>query len=374
MATPLERGYVFPGQPGAKRVSTKKLRRKARQYGLPAVAMQQISRGEANQIMNVQQPDPGDGMVGYGAFQFTPNAWGEGTAAMRKWEQLGGARGIVDDLDKQFEMARFLYKSAGNSFKPWYGTRYLTDRSGEGTLGPIRKGANQGSPGNLNSGPGNSSLPTFGTTPGVDNSAVRQSLLQGYLSERGKPTALLDLAAGLNGAQDIGPKLTLTPGTAQLAKSATSAGRGPKGASNALRWAESKVGFRESAENAGGLASKLNSRFGFQNAPWCAMFTSAAVTRGGAPPEARTASVAQVREKAAAKQGYRGFVNPAKAKAGDLILWGNDHIGMVESVKGGVIHYVAGNESDGVNKGTASPGEVDVVRPAYGTRRKVRKR
>lgn len=39
--------------------------------------------------------------------------------------------------------------------------------------------------------------------PGVDNSAQRQQVMQGYLSQRGRPGALLDLAAGLEGAQDI---------------------------------------------------------------------------------------------------------------------------------------------------------------------------
>jgi murein DD-endopeptidase MepM/ murein hydrolase activator NlpD len=36
-------------------------------------------------------------------------------------------------------MARFLYKAAGNKLTPWYGTRYLTNRSGEGTLKPVQR-------------------------------------------------------------------------------------------------------------------------------------------------------------------------------------------------------------------------------------------
>lgn len=47
--------------------------------------------------------------------------------------------------------------------------------------------------------------------PGVDNSALRQQLLLGYLDERNSPDALLNLASGLEGAQDI-PGMTV-PGT-----------------------------------------------------------------------------------------------------------------------------------------------------------------
>jgi len=64
-------------------------------------------------------------------------------------------------------------------------------------------------------------------------------------------------------------------------------------------------------------------------------------------------------------QGYRGFVNPAQAKPGDLVLFGNSHIAMVQSVQGGTIHYIGGNQSDNVTTGTTSTGAVDVVRPAY---------
>lgn len=41
------------------------------------------------------------------------------------------------------------------------------------------------------------------TTPVVDNSALRQQLLQQYVLERGRPDALLGLAQGLRGAQDV---------------------------------------------------------------------------------------------------------------------------------------------------------------------------
>lgn len=46
-------------------------------------------------------------------------------------------------------------------------------------------------------------------TPGVDNSDQRRALKMAYLSQRGKPTALLELASGLSQAQDV-PATTKT--------------------------------------------------------------------------------------------------------------------------------------------------------------------
>jgi hypothetical protein len=152
----------------------------------------------------------------------------------------------------------------------------------------------------------------------------------------------------------------------------TPVGRDQQGPAAAVSWAQSKVGFREHGENQGGLASRLNRRFGFGAGgaqPWCAMFTSVAVTRGGAPKEARTASVDEVRRKAQAGVGYRGFVNPRRAEQGDLILWGNDHIGIVTGRSGGRIRFIAGNHSDGVREDSVPIGDGDIVRPKYGARR-----
>lgn len=146
------------------------------------------------------------------------------------------------------------------------------------------------------------------------------------------------------------------------------------GAGAALSWASSKLGFKETGgENRGGLADRLNKRFGMSGQPWCAMFTSAAVVRGGAPLSARTASVAQVREKAQAGEGYqRGLVPKGRVQAGDLILFGNSHIGMVQAVHNGRVRYIGGNQSDGVTIGHTTLSGGDFVRPRYGARRRGR--
>jgi hypothetical protein len=131
-------GFHYAEQ-GGPRMSPRQVMALARKYGLPARGVMQIARGESGLRPKVQQHDPGDGMVGYGLLQMTPNAWGKGSAAYRYMQSLGGVRAMADP-DKNMAMARFLYKAAGNSFKPWYGTKFLTDRSGEGSLGPVKAG------------------------------------------------------------------------------------------------------------------------------------------------------------------------------------------------------------------------------------------
>jgi hypothetical protein len=195
-------------------------------------------------------------------------------------------------------------------------------------------------------------LPKGYAPPAPTSSPVPKQSITDLLGELPKTVAdgLTPIAVGPNGRVE-----QLAPGRQ---------GR-EQGADAALGWAKSKVGFVETGENSGGIASKLNRRFGFSNAPWCAMFTSAAVTRGGAPEEARSASVDEIRAKAQRKEGYHGFVNPARAKPGDLILW-DEHIGMVERVRNGKIEFVAGNHSDGVREDSTSIGDaIQVVRPMY---------
>lgn len=195
---------------------------------------------------------------------------------------------------------------------------------------------------------------------------TRRALLQQYvLSQDEDPNALVNLALGLRDQEGQEGQ----EGEHELAGAPNLRPRreGPQGATKALGWAESKLGKKEATgANDGKLPGRLNRKFGMSNQPWCAMFTSYAVTKGGAPSIAKTASVAAVRAKAKAGQGYHGFVKNAKAKPGDLILWGDDHIAMVKSVSGGKINYVGGNQSNAVTRGSVSVNDsVEIVRPKY---------
>jgi hypothetical protein len=72
----------------------------------------------------------------------------------------------------------------------------------------------KGSGGTLNKGGGKSryGAPSFQTDPGVDNSGVRQGLMQQYLLDRGSPDALLSLGLSLRDAQDTPATTSLVPG------------------------------------------------------------------------------------------------------------------------------------------------------------------
>lgn len=219
------------------------------------------------------------------------------------------------------------------------------------------------------------------TTPGVDNSGLRRQLVGDFLSQGGVKNAgaVMQLVGQYGAAQDA-PGTTTTSYTTGVGQDKPAPGsvlnKSTTGSVKALQWAESKIGQPGSketgGENHGKLADYANSRFGMSGQPWCAMFTSLAVTKGGAPKNARTASVAEVRRQAEQGGGgyQKGFIDASRAKPGDMVLWGNDHIGMVQRVKGGKVYYVAGNESDTVGEGVADPGEVAIVRPKYGKRGK----
>jgi hypothetical protein len=94
-------------------------------------------------------------------------------------------------------------------------------------MGDAREILSQVSGGTLTKGGGSSRYgrPVFESTPGVDNSGQRQALLQGYLSERGKPGALANLAYGLQEARDVPASTTLTPGLRQDSGGSPSRGR-----------------------------------------------------------------------------------------------------------------------------------------------------
>lgn len=189
MSTPLYPGYQYSGK-ARNRLSYDAVKRLAMAYGLPGDAIAQIAKGESSLYADVQQKDPGDRMVGYGLLQMTPNAWGKGSAAYKHMQSLGGIAAMRDPA-KNMAMARFLYHAAGNKLSPWYGTKFLTNRSGEGKLGPVDRAAIQryGHSGTTQNGPAVASAASAGGgLPGMsgagqanaagDRSSMLASVLQ----------------------------------------------------------------------------------------------------------------------------------------------------------------------------------------------------
>lgn len=358
-------------------------RRAAKRYGVdPDIFVAQL-RQESGLRPGLTSPKGASGIA-----QFIPGtaqAYGVNLQDGRVRDDLdGAARYMRDNLERtggDYRAALSIYNSGrpdaykNPNFAQGETYNYVrTIMGGAGTkstLDRARKGRSRTSQESVTT--------TTTAPPGVDNSGLRRQLVGDFLAQGGvkNPGAVMSLAGAYGQAADT-PGTTTTTTTTSTTKGGKVKGAPSSsaalGAAAALSWAESKIGLpssRESrGENRGGLADYANERFGFGRGggqPWCAMFTSLATTKGGAPKSARTASVAEVRRKALAGEGYRkGLVK--KPRPGDLVLWGDRHIGMVKRVDGDTITYVAGNESDTVGEGTTSMEGVDVVRPDYGRR------
>lgn len=161
------------GHPTLSSASVKAL---AKFVGLPPDMFDKIAKGESGRAPGIQQPDPGDGNVGYGLWQNTPHAWGAGSAAMRYFRSLGGVSAMFVPL-KNARMAKFLYdhapsKKPGTKGFPWFGTQYL--RLG-GIVQAFRKGGvAKGSIGGKGSAHlGKGGLSHNSTNPGVERSVQR---------------------------------------------------------------------------------------------------------------------------------------------------------------------------------------------------------
>lgn len=322
--------------------------------------------------LNTTQNMPGAGNTGTQGNIKVYRSLQQGIDATIKTLKNGRYGGIIRALDSSPQSLASAIDSS-----PW-GTHnpnlagIIASASG---IGPAKSYGTTGSTSMASGGPASGTSSTSADSTASIDGASRQQALLSYLDQRNDPNALLGLAASLKQAGSVsgttegyGNQDPQDPGLQsedQLRRGTTA------GAAAALSWANSKVGdpnSRETGTNTGGLAGELNKRFGMSGQPWCAMFTSLAVVKGGAPRSAETASVAQVRAKAqAGGQGYvKGYIKPGQARPGDLVLFGNDHIAMVQKVKGGKIYYVGGNQSNNVTQGVTSAGSgASIVRPEY---------
>jgi hypothetical protein len=183
---------------GGAQLSPKAWRSIAETYGAsPEWAKQysQVVRGESGYKPGIRGDDPG-GTKGWGGPQITPGVQGE-----RFWSFMRNRGWTEEDLRNPHVATRVAIwmdtQAGGTPRKPgpgswsnWYGTRFL-DREVGDVKSVLRGGSRQ------------NGRETTTRIPGVDNSALRQQYLQGYLANRGDPSALLELAQGLEGAQDI---------------------------------------------------------------------------------------------------------------------------------------------------------------------------
>jgi hypothetical protein len=127
-----------------------------------------------------------------------------------------------------------------------------------------------------------------------------------------------------------------------------------------VKAAEGEVGVSEQppgSNDSPRIAQYRQATAGSGVGPWCAYFASWAARQAGVPLGdhgqgfGAVSSVWQW-----AQQSHRALPAGSRPAPGDLIVWGGEHIGIVESVDpNGSIHTIEGNSSDRVSKRTYGP-------------------
>jgi CHAP domain len=150
-------------------------------------------------------------------------------------------------------------------------------------------------------------------------------------------------------------------GSSLAAPAAAPAAAGTGGA-GALAAAQSQVGVAEQPPGSNDgpqIAEYRTATAGSGVGPWCAYFTSWAAAQAGVP----LGEAGQGFGSVSALYGWAqrtGRATPAgpgvQPDPGDLIVWGGEHIGIVESVDpDGSIHTIEGNSSNAVSRRTYGP-------------------
>jgi hypothetical protein len=134
------------------------------------------------------------------------------------------------------------------------------------------------------------------------------------------------------------------------------------GASGALAAAQSQVGVTEQppgSNDSPQIAQFRTATAGSGVGPWCAYFVSWAASQAGTPLGEAGQGFGSVSALYSWAQ-RTGRATPAgpgvRPNPGDLIVWGGEHVGIVESVDAdGSIHTVEGNSSNAVSRRTYGP-------------------
>src|SRR5262245_25272796 len=159
------------------------------------------------------------------------------------------------------------------------------------------------------------------------------------------------------------PATSTTTFASALAQASSPPPTSRTGGAGALAAAETQVGQAEQppGSNDGPAVATYRSAVAgaIPGAPWCAYFVSWAAAQAGTPlgdAGQGLGSVAQITDWAS----RTGRLLPAGSapQPGDLILFGDRHVGIVESVAAdGSLTTIEGNEGDAVTRRTRAPGE-----------------
>jgi hypothetical protein len=207
---------------------------------------------------------------------------------------------------------------------------------------------------------------TFGDALAAATSTATAEPSAGELGQLAMEAALTGSAIPATASSQVGlDPLALLLGAGGLPTTVAASPTPAAGSSGArvLAAAESQVGVSElppGSNDGPQLAVYRGAVDGAQaGEPWCAYFASWAAGQGGQPLGDRgqgLGSVGQIADWAQAS----GRLLPASATPapGDLILFGDSHVGVVESVNpDGSLTTVEGNYANAVSRVTRSPAE-----------------
>jgi CHAP domain len=183
-------------------------------------------------------------------------------------------------------------------------------------------------------------------------------------SSGASPSSSTDFAQLLNQASGSS---TLLPGASPLGVSPTASllptGTSSPAALNAVAAARTQVGQAEIPPGSNESPRITEYRSAVQGAvvgPWCADFASWCAAQAGIPLGENGEGFQSVGALWEWAEGS-GRAIPASEgspQPGDLIVWGSDHVGIVEAVDpDGTIHTIEGNSSDQVSQCSYGPGE-----------------
>jgi CHAP domain len=187
----------------------------------------------------------------------------------------------------------------------------------------------------------------------MDRVAQIQSLLQPAPVQTSVPAAGTSTAAGTSFASALQSASPVAMTQAPTA-GGTSAGQA------IVKIAEGEVGQAEQppgSNDSPRIAQYRQATAGSGVGPWCAYFASWAARQAGVPLGDHGQGFGAVSSVWSwAQQTHRAMPAGSKPAPGDLIVWGGEHIGIVESVDpNGSIHTIEGNSSDRVSKRTYGP-------------------
>lgn len=161
-----------------------------------------------------------------------------------------------------------------------------------------------------------------------------------------QPAASTESASGSRFSKVLGQ--SAISGATPAASRAVMAARGEVGQ------AEQPPGSNESPR----IAQYRSAVAGAGVGPWCADFVSWAARQGGTPLGENGEGFQSVSAlyEWAQRSGRAVPASAGPPQAGDLIVWGGEHVGIVERVDpDGTIHTIEGNSSDQVSQRTYGP-------------------